>query len=94
MPCLEQPAGLRRLAGRILDRLCLVEHHVVVFAFAVLQHVAAQRAVGREDHIMLDDRSLLVAACAAGVVEHTQPRGEPSRLLDPVEHQALGHDHQ
>jgi hypothetical protein len=94
VPGPQQAAGLGRLAGGILDRLRLVEHDVVELRLAEIDDVAAERAVGRDHDVLIRQAVAGVLAAVSRVVEHPQARGEPPRLLDPVEHEALGDDHQ
>jgi len=94
MPCLEQPARLRPLAGGILDRLCLVENHVVEVRLAELEDVAPQRPVGGDHHVVGAEVADHLAPVRAGVIGHLQGRCEPPGLVDPVEDQALGDDHE
>ena len=82
------------LGGGVLDELGLVEDDVVELGLPVADDVAAQRAVGGEDDVVIRQGRRFFDAGVAGVVEHPQRRGELACLLDPVEHQALGHDHQ
>ncbi len=90
----EQPAGLRRLAGCILDRLGLVEDHVVELGLAVGHDVAAERAVGRDHDVPVSERARLVGPRRARVVGDPQVRREPAGLVHPVEDEAAGHDHE
>ena len=55
--------------------------------------VAAQRAVGGQDHVVIG-KGAGCRASDAGVVEHAQLRREARRLLLPVEDQRPRHHHQ
>ena len=89
---MQQPAGLGGLAAGILDRLCLVEDDVVELDVAVPHDVAAERAVGGEHDIGIGKRHRALSPLVAGVVDDAEGRAELGRLLDPVEHEALGDD--
>ena len=90
----QQAAGLRPLRLGILDGLRLVENRVIetdVFQFG---DVAVQRPVGGDDQIVLVELGQRVLSQQAGVVEHPEVGREGLGLLDPIEHQAAGHDRQ
>jgi hypothetical protein len=79
--------------GRVLDRLRLVQDGVVEPELREVGDVAAQGAVGGEDHVVL----LEVGAGSqpgAGVVEDLELGRKPLGLRLPVEHQRAGDDDQ
>ena len=90
----EQAGGLGRLAVGVLDRLGLVEDHVVELEVGQLGDIGAERAVGGDDQVVLGERLAQGVAARAGVVEHAEPGRELGGLLDPVEDQRARHDRQ
>ena len=88
----QEPRRLRRLGARVLDRLRLVEDHVVEGDVLQERRVAPQRAVGGEDQVAAVECPRLPRAVEAGVIAHPQPRGEAGRLLLPVEDERAGND--
>ena len=56
VPAAEQPGGLGGLALGVLDRLGLVEDHVVELDLAQLGDVGAEGAVGGDDQVVLGER--------------------------------------
>ena len=88
----QEPRRLRRLGALVLDRLRLVEDHVVEGDVLQERRVAPQRAVGGEDHVAVVECPRLPRAVEAGVIAHPQPRGEAGRLLLPVEDERAGND--
>ena len=85
-------AAFADAGARVLDRLRLVEDHVVERDLLEVTDVAPQRAVGGQDDVVLGDAVADVTPAAAGVVEHAQRRREARRFLLPVEHQRPRHD--
>ena len=94
MPCSEQACGLRRLAVGVLDRLRLVEHHVVKLKVGQLGDIGAERAVGSDDQVVFGELLAKRVAARAGVVKHLEPGRELGSLLDPVEDQRARHNRQ
>jgi len=82
MTAAEKPGGLGSLAVGVLDRLRLVQDHVVELVVGEPRGVPPQRPVGGEEQIVvLDPRR---RARVAGVVEHPQLGREARRLVHPV----------
>jgi hypothetical protein len=91
VPSAEQPGGLGRLAVGVLDRLRLVQDHVVELGLAQRPYIPSERAVGREHHVPSGEGIALADAADAGMVEHAQLWSEALRLGQPVEDQRLRH---
>ena len=64
----------------VLDGLGLVEDAIIELGILEQQHVAAQRAVGGEDEVVVREVLAGLAAIQAGVVEDAQLRARSGRL--------------
>ena len=91
-----EPAGERgRLAGRVLDRLRLVEHDEVPGAGSRRLGVARQQRVGRQHQIGIGDLRRSAAARSAPCSDSTRSSGREARGLGaPVRHHAGRADHE
>ena len=78
----------------VLDRLRLVEDAGVEPELGERRRVAAERAVGGQDEVVVLERGPGPVARRCRCGRAPSARGEPGRLLLPVEHQRLRHDHQ
>ena len=88
----QQPRRLGRRRCRVLDRLRLVEDDVVELDVLQMADVPPQRAIRREDDVVLGQLVEAVSPPLAAVVEHAQPRSKACRLALPVEHERSRHD--
>ena len=84
MPRAEQSRGLGRIGGRILDRLRFVEDRVIERDVLKNGGIAAQRAVRRDDQVVLVEVLFVCLAIArdAAVIEQLQIWGD--RVGAPV----------
>ena len=81
MTAAEQPRRLGRRGRRVLDRLRLVEDHVLELEFLQVQRRRAERAVGGEDDVgVAVKRVALLGAPGAGVVDDAKRRERSARL--------------
>jgi hypothetical protein len=92
MVAAQQTRRLGRFGLFVLDRLRLVENHVVEDLVFKVQSIAAQRSVCGQNHIVAGE--LVLIARTAGVVEHAQLRREPLDLLLPIEDERFGNHNQ
>src|SRR3989442_1314132 len=81
----QEARGLGRLRPRVLDGLRLVEDHVVEARVLQARRVAPERAVGRDDEVVVLEALACEEPSGPGVVEHLERGREARRLLLPVE---------
>ena len=94
VPPLEQPGRLGRLAVGVLDRLRLVQDHVIEGDLAQLDDVGPEGPVGGDDQVVVGELVAGGVAVRPGVVEDPEPRAELLGLGLPVEDQRPGDDDQ
>ena len=85
VPAREEPGRLRRLARRVLDRLGLVQNHVIERDLGEGCGIATQGSVGGHDEIVTVDLEVGLAPAEPGVVEGAQLRREAPGFVEPVE---------
>ena len=90
----QQPGGFCRLAFGVLDRLGLIEDHIVELEVAQLGDISADSAVRGNDQVVVGERFAKDMTARAGIVKHAKPRGELGGLLHPVEDQRAWDDRQ
>ena len=90
---LQQPTRLRGRGAGILDRLRLVENHVVEAARAEAGDIAAQRAVGRDRQVRVDGIDILHRPFGVTEIVHLELRREAGGFAYPVKHERT-RDHQ
>ena len=83
----EEPGGLGRSGGGVLDRLRLVENDVGEGELLEGDRLAAKRAVRREHDVVFLEVPAGAQSPGPRVIEHGELRREPGRLLLPVEHE-------
>src|SRR5438552_5595963 len=87
VPALQETHRLRRFRVGILDGLGLVENAIVEEHILEEQGVAAQRAIGGEDDVVVLEMVAAALTANAAMVEYTQLRREAGGLLFPVKDQ-------
>ncbi len=92
VPRPDEPGGLRGLALGVLDRLRLVEDHVVELDVRQLGDVGPEGPISGDDQVVVAELLAERVAARPGVVEDPEPRGELRGLLDPVEHERTRDD--
>ena len=83
----QQPRGLRRCSRRVLDRLRLVQDHVIELRAAQRRHIAPHRAVCREHEVELVERREHIVAARPVILGHSERGRESLGLALPVEQQ-------
>lgn len=91
---LQHTGGFGDLRAGVFDGLGFVEHDVIELDVFQDQHIAAERAVGRQNQMVLLEFGPQLGPFEPGVLEDFHVRRELLGFLLPVEQQRLGDDDQ
>ena len=91
MPAAQQPRRLRRGSRGVLDRLRFVENDIVELELPKGGDVSPQRAIRRDDEILIVQLETSASTVKTGVIEDAQLWCEALRFLLPVKDKRSRH---